>query len=160
MFCHTLHFSALGSNRFTLQFQTWNLLHWIWAWLVLRICQQNGKQCGSWWDGSLRAVSSESTLFAEISVLVCRDERTKHWRALSAFETIVNVDSYFCSENYLRLELTMAVMVDLMSNMELPLTNIIQLKPIAISLCIVRIEWYLTFLGNIWSASRKEGPFM
>ena len=39
--------------------------------------QQNGKQCRSWWDGSLWAVSSGSTLFAKASVLVCRVVRVK-----------------------------------------------------------------------------------
>ena len=37
--------------------------------------KQNIKPCRSGWNGSLRAVSSGSTLFAKLSVLVCRDER-------------------------------------------------------------------------------------
>ena len=35
------------------------------------------QQCRSWWDGSLRAVSLGPTLFAKVSVLVCRDERVR-----------------------------------------------------------------------------------
>ena len=50
---------------------------WIWTQPLLQIWVQskidnNGKQCRSWWDGSLRAVSSGSILFAQILVLVCR----------------------------------------------------------------------------------------
>ena len=37
--------------------------------------KQNGKQCRSWWDGLWRAIWSESTLFAKVSILVCRAER-------------------------------------------------------------------------------------
>ena len=37
--------------------------------------KQNGKQCRSWWDGLLRAVSSGSTLFVLVLVLVCQAER-------------------------------------------------------------------------------------
>ena len=35
---------------------------------------QNSKQCRSWWDVSLWAVSSGSTLFAQVPVLVCRED--------------------------------------------------------------------------------------
>ena len=34
--------------------------------------KQNGKLCSSWCDGSLWAISSGTTLFAQISGLVCR----------------------------------------------------------------------------------------
>ena len=38
---------------------------------------QNGKQCRSWLDGSLRAVLSGSTLFAKVYILFCRAEKVK-----------------------------------------------------------------------------------
>ena len=38
---------------------------------------QNGKQCSSWWDGSLCAILSGSTLFAKQNVLVCEAEMFK-----------------------------------------------------------------------------------
>ena len=37
----------------------------------------DGKQCRSWWDGSLWAVSSGSTLFAQVSGLLFWDEKVK-----------------------------------------------------------------------------------
>ena len=39
--------------------------------------EQDGKQCGSRWDGSLWAILSGSTLFAKIPVLVCGAEWVK-----------------------------------------------------------------------------------
>ena len=36
--------------------------------------KQNGKWCRSWWDSSLWAISSGSTLFAQVLVLVCQAE--------------------------------------------------------------------------------------
>ena len=44
------------------------------------VCQkskQNGKHYRSWWDGSLRAISSGSTLFAYLSIPVYRVEKVK-----------------------------------------------------------------------------------
>ena len=55
----------------------------IWAHLLLQMemlaqnQEWNGKQCRSWWDGSLRTVSSGSTLFIRVYVLVYRTEKVK-----------------------------------------------------------------------------------
>ena len=44
--------------------------------------KQNGKQYRSRWDGSLRAISSRSTLIAEVSILVCWAETVKYMSIL------------------------------------------------------------------------------
>ena len=46
---------------------------------------QNGKQCRSRWDGLLWIISSGSTLFAKVSVLLCGDERVKYLDTLTPY---------------------------------------------------------------------------
>ena len=54
---------------------------WIWTCPLMQTGvsvknqKQNGKQCISWWDCMLQAVSTGSRLFAQVLVLVCQTER-------------------------------------------------------------------------------------
>ena len=49
--------------------------------------KQNGKQCRSWWDGSLWAISSGSTLSAKVYILVSKTEKIKWLLTLQAPES-------------------------------------------------------------------------
>ena len=60
--------------------------------------KQNGKQSRSKWDGSLRAVSSGSTLFAYVSGLVYRAERVRveYLMLVPGYLLIILHKSIFC----------------------------------------------------------------
>ena len=69
------------SDEFLTLLKQISVLHLDTSIAAKRVClttvnqEQNCKQCRSWWDGSLWAVSSGFTLFAKVSVFVYRAER-------------------------------------------------------------------------------------
>ena len=71
-------FSGVCVTLSSLSFWSGFFHPWIWTCPLMQIgvsVLKNCKQCRSWWDGSIWALSCGSTLLAQVTALVCRAER-------------------------------------------------------------------------------------